>query len=157
MPSTQDHLQSSNKISQYHSPGDLHKQIDIYVHNMRRLDLLPTIPGLVIFLGFNDSDYFYKWVDKNKRFRPCFLRARDLLHDAGLQRMTNKDNRNGNGCFRYMAKAFEYSEKIDVNNMGSVKVIRLPAKGKPGSSLKNLLDQQKKPSLKKKTKGKNNN
>jgi len=107
------------------------------------MKIMPTFPGLAIFLGFNSRIAMNKWIDINKRFKPSVERAHDLLEDSGIQIMTDPGNKNGNGSHRYMSKAFGYNEKIDIDSTVTTKVIRLPGKVKAGDPVKKPVKKKK--------------
>ncbi len=126
---------SKNVPSDYNSLNRLNDQVDKYIDNSKIFKELPTEAGLSLFLGFNSVKDLYKWIDGNQRFAPCISRARTILEVKGQQFLTQKENKNGNGAYRYMQSCFNYSEKIDLNSLNQTKVIRLPAKKHLGSAV----------------------
>lgn len=143
---------SKNIPSQYTSAVLFNEQVNKYIDNCKIFKELPTEAGLSLYLGFNSVKEMYQWVGKYKKFEPCITRARTILEVKGQQFLTQRDNKNGNGAYRYMQSCFNYSEKIDLNSLNTTKIIRLPAKKQPGAAIERK-PKKKKPVSKNKNTG----
>ena len=129
--------------SSYSSVNKFNEAVEKYVDNCKIFRNIPNEAGMSLYLGFPCSKDMLLWIEKNRRFEPCLSRARTILEDRGIQLLTDPTNKNGNGCHRYMSKNFGYNDKIDINQQNTTRIIRLPAKAPIGSTVGEILKEQK--------------
>ena len=99
----------------------------------------PTKQGFSVAMGFSTPKALLSWCKRNSgkinSYDESLHCAYTILEDILVNVLTDPSNKNGNGMFRYMQNAYGYRDKIDSIQDQTSRVIRLPARAKPGTAI----------------------
>jgi hypothetical protein len=122
----------------YNSPKELQTAIDEYFKTEAYVDLglvknkkgkstrvqryVPTITGLVVFLGFSSRDTFYEY-EKKPEFTDTIKKARTRIEQA-YERLLHGANCTG---AIFALKNFGWQDKTEHELSGEIKFVQMPA------------------------------
>ena len=95
----------------YDNPEDLQTKIDEYKNDCMINEEIPTLTGMILFIGFNSKDTFYEY-GKKEGFSDSIKKAR-----LWIESLYEKDLRKtGNTGSIFALKNFGWSDKLEIDN-----------------------------------------
>ncbi len=122
----------------YITVSQLNEAIDKYFQDCIKYELTPNKAGLALALGFSGSEIMRQYRKRHIRFEGAFNRAVSIIEGFYNTILSEKDNKNSNGPWRYLQHAFHYTERSTTDLNVTDKVIRMPAKRSSGKAMPKL-------------------